>query len=176
MKKSVIAATAATFAAVILFTLLSGCLTLFQQNPRHVEGTNLEIRTSGRDEDYIARIGESKTTVVEAILSGNGYYSISYTYSDSEWLLINRLTVETSCCINPVNSREPLRVDNGEGSVTETDSIEVCRNLFEQIVITDTPVIYIEGEHGTVIIKMGDKSKKNLQELLDYGSLMFPEK
>ncbi len=174
MKKSLVTATAVTFASLV--TLLSGCLTLFQQNPRYVEGTSLEIRTSDRGENYIAQIGESKTTVVEAILSGNGYYSISYAYSDAEWLLINRLIIETSCCINPVDSREPLRADDGEGRVTETDSIEVRRNLFEQIVVTDTPVIYIEGEQGTVIIKMGDKSKKNLQELLDYGALRFPGK
>ena len=169
MKKSVIA-------AVVLVTLLSGCLTLFQQTPRYVEGTNLEIRTNDRGEDYIARIGESKTTVVEAILSGNGYYSISYTYSDTEWLLIDRLIIETSCCINSVDSREPLRVDDGEGTVTETDSIEVRRNLFEQILESENPVIFIEGEQGTVIIEIGAASKRNLQELLEYGDKRFPGK
>jgi len=155
--------------------LLSGCLSFLQQSPRYIEGTELEIRTGKTGDDYVTLIGKSSTAVVEAVLSGNGYYSIAYRYTGSEWLKVNRLIIETDCCMNKVDLHESFRKEDSEGMVIETGQREVRRELFKQMVNSDTPVIYIRGEQGNVIIKMGSGSKRRLQELLDYGEMRFPE-
>jgi len=162
------------YITALLLLLLSGCLSFFQQPPRYLEGTDLEIRTGESGEDYVAQIGKSSTTVVEAILSGNRYYSIAYKYTGSEWLKADRLIIETSCCINRVDIQDPSMNDR-EGMVIETGQREVRRELFKQMVNSDTPVINIRGEQGNVIIKMGSESKRRLQELLNYGEKRFPE-
>ncbi|GEM_PF-3223253 len=153
-------------AAVALTAMLmfSGCLSFFQ--------TDKIINTNG---DYITEIGKSKTTTIEATLSRNGEYGISFAYIDSHWLLAEKMIIETDCCIVQLDSPEPVRVDNGKGAVIETDTIKVRRNLLEQILESESPVISLLGKQGTVIIEMGSESKQNLKELLDYGTKKFPE-
>ncbi len=160
---------------LLLPLILSGCLTFFQRSPRYVEGSNIEILTDNEgDEYYAASIGKSKTTIIDAVLSDRGDYSISYTYIDSHWLLVEVLIVDTDCCLNRLNPDNPIRKDDDQGTVIETDSIRISRNLFVQILESDNPVISIKGEQGTVIVEIGKESKKNLQELLDYGETLFP--
>lgn len=165
--------TSALWAAVFVILLSAGCLSFFQQNPRYVDGTHILIRDSGEGEDYIVRIGESATTTVDAVLSGSGSYSIAYSYNDSHWLLVKRLVFETYCCLSSVDTRNPQREEAGDGNVNESEEIPVQRLVFEEMSKTDTPIIFIEGEQGSVIIKMGSSGKRNLQELLDFGSEIF---
>jgi hypothetical protein len=162
-----------TGAAAVILALLSGCLGFFQQSPRYVDGTNILIRSSDRGDDYLVKIGESNTTVVDAVLSGNGSFYISYTYKDAEWLLVQRLVFETYCCTSSLESTKPVRKEADDGTVLEFEEIGVKRNLFEQMIESDTPLIYIEGEQGSVIIKMGSGSKNRLKELLDFGTEQF---
>ncbi|MCK5737047.1 MAG: hypothetical protein KAH21_11240 [Spirochaetaceae bacterium] len=169
---------AAILAALILsFTLsLSGCLSFFQQSPRYVNGTRLEIQTDSRGEEYyIAVIGKSKTTTIEAALSSSGEYSIVYTFIDTQWILAESLAVDSDCCFKHLESPNPVRVENGQGDIIETDRIEVRRNLLEQILDSDNPTISVLGKQGTVIIEIGSESRKHLKELLNYGKERFPE-
>lgn len=162
--------TSALIGALFVTLLSSSCLSFFQQQPRYVDGTNILIRNSGEGEDYVVRIGESSTTMVDAVLSGNGSYRIAYTYTDSHWLHVNRLVFETYCCLSSVETRNPQRVESGDGNVSESEEIGVQRQLFEEMTETDTPIIFIEGEQGSVIIKMGKAGKERLRDLLDYES------
>ncbi|RKX88679.1 MAG: hypothetical protein DRP70_06035 [Spirochaetes bacterium] len=159
MQRLIPAAMAIT--TVLMFT---GCLSFFQ--------TDVNINGDG---DYVTRIGKSKTTTIEAMLSSGGEYRISYAYIDSHWLLAEKLIIDTDCCIIQLDFPEPVRVDNGKGAVIETDTIKVRRNLLEQILESANPVISLQGEQGTVIIEIGYESKQNLKELLDYGIKEFPE-
>jgi hypothetical protein len=162
-----------TGAAALMLLLLSGCLGFFQQSPRYVDGTNILIRSAEGADDYLVRIGESNTTFVDALLSGKGSFYISYTYKDNKWLLVQRLVFETYCCTSSLESADPFRKDADDGDVIEFEEIGVQRNLFEQMIESDTPLIYIEGEQGSVIIKMGSGSKSRLKELLDFGTEQF---
>ena len=58
-------------AAAVMLILLYGCSSFFLKSPRYVEGTDILIREDDRGDDYLVRIGESSTTVVDAVLSGN---------------------------------------------------------------------------------------------------------
>lgn len=156
--------------AVFATILSSGCLSFLQQSPRYVDETNILIRDSDEGKDYVVRIGESATTFVDAVLSGNGEYRIAYTYSDSHWLLVESLIFETWCCLSSVETREPIREEAYGGEVNESEEIPVQRQLFEQMSETDTPIIFIEGEQGSVLIKMGSGGKRNLKDLLEFGS------
>lgn len=150
--------------ALTIILMVSGCLSFFQ--------TDKNINTNG---DYITEIGKSKTTTIEATLSRSGEYGISFAYIDSHWLLAEKLIIETECCTVQLDTPEPVRVDNGKGAVIETDTIKVSRNLLEQILESEKPVISLVGKQGTVIIEMGSESKQNLKELLDYKTMDFPE-
>ncbi len=151
-------------AAITTMLTFSGCLSFFQTD-----------QNINRDGNYITRIGESKTTTIEAMLSSDGEYGVSFTYIDSRWLLAEKLIIETDCCIIQLDSPKPVRVDNGKGAVIETDTIKVRRNLLEQVLESENPVISLHGKQGTIIIEIGYESKKNLKELLDYGIKVFPE-
>lgn len=162
-----------TTASGLLILLSAGCLSFFQQSSRYIEGTDIQIRASAGGEDYVVQIGESATTVVNAVLTGNGEYRIAYSYSDNHWLLVERVVFETYCCLSSVETRKPLRRETDSGPVEESEEIAVQRQLFEEMSETDTPVIFIEGAQGSVIIKMGSGGKRNLQQLLDFGSETF---
>jgi hypothetical protein len=164
-------AAVATVALILLIT--SSCLSFFQHGPRYIEGTSIQIRRTAQGEDYSVRLGESKTTTVEAILSGSGEYSVAYSYKDIYPLRVNRLVFETYCCLSSVETRNPHREDFENGEVYEYEGFPVQQQLFSQMLETDTPIIFIEGENGSVIIKMGDTGKEHLKELLDFGSEMF---
>jgi len=150
--------------AVSTIVILSGCLSFFQQNPKTSE-----------EDDYITRIGTSKTTTIDAVLNISGEYSIEYTYIDSHWLLARGITIETDCCIRHFDSSEAVKVENEKGDVLETDRITIPRNLFEQILESENPIISIRGKQGNIIIEMGSESMKNLKEFLNYGKKRFPE-
>jgi len=143
--------------------LFGGCLSIFPG-----------ARNSGEDADHIVTIGKSKTTTIEAALSSSGTYSIIYSYIDSYWLLAESLTVEASGSTKTLYSPDPVRVENGRGDYMETDRMEVPRSLFENLLESENPTIFLKGKQGTVIIEMGRDSMDRLADFLAWGKKEFP--
>jgi len=160
--------------AVVLMILVSGIQAwAMSQAPTTVEGTRILVREGDRGSDYVARIGRSETTEISAVLEGNGYWRLEYSYADDEWLEATELRIMMVSTSPSIPSEEPARVEGDDGLKAEFDSIEVRRNLFERMLESPQTTINLVGNNGVVIIEMGTESRSRLQELLDFGAENF---
>ena len=166
-----------TVLLMLTIPLISSCLsTLFQKQPDYIPGTRMEVRETDRGEDYWILIGETDTTVFEAVLSGSGECYLSYSYQGTRWLEVESVTVDVNYALVPVHRWNPVREEDDEGLKKESDLMMVRRSLYRDIIRAETPMIGIEGAGGTVILGIGPQGKSRIEELVEYADTRWPDK